>query len=106
MKANLLTNIPMSMPEEVFTDLVKTEHVRIERIISKGHVTPEGDWYDQDEHEWVMVVKGHAKLVFEEGLKEISLKEGDHINIPAHQRHRVSWTDPTQETIWLAVFYC
>ncbi|WEM44260.1 cupin domain-containing protein (plasmid) [Photobacterium sp. DA100] len=102
---NLFDTIPASLPEELFEDILKTSSMRIERIVSRGHTTPEGDWYDQDEGEWVMVVKGSARILFEEGMREISMAAGDHINIPAHQRHRVSWTDPEQETIWLAVFY-
>lgn len=101
---NLFSNIPANLPEEVFEDIIKTPDVRIERIISKGHTTPDNDWYDQDENEWVLVVKGEAKLLFDDE-RVVHLKEGDHVNIPAHQRHQVSWTDPNQETIWLAVFY-
>ncbi|ELR65543.1 Mannose-6-phosphate isomerase [Photobacterium marinum] len=101
---NLFSNIPAKLPEEVFEDIIKTPDVRIERIISKGHTTPNNEWYDQDENEWVLVVKGEAKLLFDDE-KEVHLKEGDHVNILAHQRHQVSWTDPNQETIWLAVFY-
>lgn len=102
---NLFGTIPTSLPDELFEDILKTDSVRVERIVSRGHITPEGDWYDQDEAEWVMVVKGSAKLLFEDGMREVSMEAGDHINIPSHQRHRVSWTDPDQDTIWLAVFY-
>jgi len=102
---NLFSQIPSALPEEIFQDLVNTDSVRIERIISKGHSTPCGDWYDQEENEWVLVVKGEAKLLFEEEMKVVHLKEGDYINIPANQRHQVTWTSPDEETIWLAVFY-
>lgn len=102
---NLFGNIPAELPEEVFEDIVNTPSVRIERIISKGHTTPTGEWYDQDEHEWVVVLKGEARIMFEDGCREVHLKEGDHLNILAHQRHQVSWTRPDKETIWLAVFY-
>ncbi|MGF1871021.1 cupin domain-containing protein [Photobacterium indicum] len=102
---SLLTDIPSTLPTEIFQDLVKTDSIRIERIISKGHSTPDSDWYDQTENEWVLVVKGEAKILFEKGMKEQHLKEGDYVNIPAHQRHKVSWTHPAEETIWLAVFY-
>jgi len=53
----------------------------------------------------VLVVKGEAKLLFEEEMKVVHLKDGDYINIPANQRHQVTWTSPDKETIWLAVFY-
>lgn len=105
MKNSIFADIPSELPDEFFDDIVKAPNVRIERIVSKGHITPSGDWYDQDENEWVMVVKGQAKLLFETDMNEVNLQEGEHINIPAHQRHRVTWTDPSQETVWLAVFY-
>lgn len=102
---NLFGQIPASLPEEICQDLVKTDSVRIERIISKGHTTPCGDWYDQAENEWVLVVQGAAELLFEENRRVVHLNEGDYINIPANQRHQVTWTSPEKETIWLAVFY-
>ena len=77
--------------------------VRIERIISHGHVSPEEFWYDQDQHEWVVVRKGAARLRFEDRMVE--MKPGDFINIPAHKRHRVECTTPDEPTIWLAVHY-
>ncbi|MGF1702172.1 cupin domain-containing protein [Photobacterium makurazakiensis] len=102
---NIFSNIPSQLPEEIFEDIVSTENVRIEKIVSKGHTTPAAEWYDQEESEWVMVLQGQAKILFEEGMREVVMQAGDHINIPAHQRHRVSWTKPDSETIWLAVFY-
>jgi len=100
-----MRNIPAELPEEVFEDIIKTSSVRIERIVSRGHTTPSDEWYDQDEHEWVLVVKGEARIRFDENCREVHLRDGDYINIPAHQRHQVSWTAPDTETIWLAVFY-
>ena len=78
--------------------------MRIERIISTGQKSPESGWYDQDDNEWVMVLKGAARLSFDDRTS-VHLREGDFINIPAHKRHRVDWTDPDKETIWLAVHY-
>ncbi|WP_228743135.1 cupin domain-containing protein [Marinobacter sp. F4218] len=89
---------------EVFEDLVHSSTVRIERIVSKGHSSPDKGWYDQDENEWVMVVEGKASLEFEDGSKS-ELSAGDYINIPAHLKHKVTWTDPDEITVWLAVFY-
>lgn len=89
---------------EVFEDIVRSPTVRIERIVSKGHTSPETGWYDQDENEWVMVVKGRATLEFEDGSR-CEMSAGDYVNIPAHIRHKVAWTDPDDITIWLAVFY-
>ncbi len=101
---NLFSNIPKNLDEEVLEQLVKSEHISIERIISKGHQSPQAGWYDQDKNEWVLVLSGKAILSFDEG-SDITLKKGDYINIPAHKKHKVKWTEPSAETIWLAIFY-
>jgi len=101
---NLFQNIPAELPEELSETLLEAKYVRIERIVSKGHCSPEGSWYDQDEDEWVVLLKGRAQLVIE-GVLAIEMEPGDTYNIPAHQRHRVEWTDGDSETIWLAIFY-
>jgi cupin 2 domain-containing protein len=100
---NLFNNIPADLPEEVTEALLASESVRIERIVSHGHASPQDFWYDQDQHEWVVVLSGSTKLRFEDATVE--MKPGDYINIPAHKRHRVEWTTPDEPTIWLAVFY-
>lgn len=101
---NIFENIPLKIEEEIFEKLLVNKNIRIERIISKGHVTKDDFWYDQDENEWVIVLQGEAKLLFEE-REEVLLKTGDYINIPLHVKHRVEWTNPEVNTIWLAVFY-
>lgn len=103
MTANLFDQLPSKLPEEPFNTLLDTGNVRIERIVSQGHASPEGFWYDQDEHEWVLVLRGAARLSVEGEIKE--LKQGDFLNILSHQKHRVEWTTPDEPTIWLAVFY-
>ncbi len=105
---NILDNIPTQISEEVFKNIFHTENIRMERIISKGQTTPEGEWYDQDKNEWVLIIKGKAKLLLEKqrGQTEdtiVVLNAGDYLNIPAHVRHRVTWTDEKRPTIWLAV---
>ncbi len=100
---NLLSNLPTNLPEELTMVLQDGNGVRIERIVSTSHKSPEGFWYDQPEHEWVMVLKGAARLQFEDRVVE--MKAGDWINIPAHKKHRVEWTSPDEPTVWLAVFY-
>ena len=62
---NLFSNIPDDLSNELLETLVDTDIVRIERIISHGHASPEGFWYDQEQHEWVAVLKGAARLRFE-----------------------------------------
>jgi len=101
---NIFDNIPNDLTNEAFSELLKTDTVNIERIISKGHKSPEAGWYDQSQGEWLMLIQGSATLVFED-QHEVELQAGDHLNIPAHQKHKVSWTDPNVETIWLAVHY-
>jgi cupin 2 domain-containing protein len=100
---DLWAEIPESLPQELITTLVRAAHVRIERIVSQGHASPADFWYDQDEHEFVLLVQGAARLRFEDSLLE--LHPGDWIEIPAHRRHRVEWTAPDEKTVWLAVFY-
>ena len=100
---NIFDELPQHLPKEVVQTLIRAADVRIERIISMGHATPLDFWYDQAQHEWVIVLKGAARLQFEDGLVE--LKPGDFINIPAHTKHRVEWTTPDEPTIWLAVHY-
>jgi cupin 2 domain-containing protein len=77
--------------------------VRIVRIASHGHASTDGFWYDQQQHEWVVVLKGAARLRCEDGTVE--MKTGDFVNIPAHQKHRVEWTTPGEPIVWLAVHY-
>lgn len=102
---NIFSKIPAFPPQEILEELVCAGGTKIERIISRGHTTPEGTWYDQETSEWVMVVQGSARLRFEEDDAVLSMQAGDWITIPAHVKHRVEWTDPDQETIWLAVHY-
>ncbi len=102
---NIFSGIPLDLgKEEFFELLVKNDTVMIERIISKGQKSPESDWYDQEKNEWVMVLRGKAVLSFDDQTS-VQLNEGDFINISAHKKHRVAWTDPENETIWLAVHY-
>lgn len=102
---NLFSGIPAELPQELIDELVVQPSVRIERIVSKGHVSPDGFWYDQAEHEWVVLLQGEALLQLEGETGSIRLKPGMYINLPAHCKHRVEWTHPEIETVWLAVFY-
>ena len=102
---SLLSDIPVALPDDLLETLVDAESVRIERIVSHGHASPEGFWYDQEQHEWVLLVKGAARLRFEGDGRPIVMKPGDFVNIPAHKRHRVEWATPDEPTVWLAVHY-
>ncbi|WP_432468060.1 cupin domain-containing protein [Agarivorans sp. Z349TD_8] len=102
--ANIFSGIAEDFQQEQFSDLLERPNIRIERIVSFGHRSPEQGWYDQAEHEWVMVLEGSASLLFEDGHEQ-HLNKGDYFNIPAHVRHKVSQTAADRPTIWLAVFY-
>ncbi len=102
---NILKNIPGNIPEELIETIAENENVRIERIISNGHASPPGFWYDQDQNEYVLLLKGSAALLFEGETDVLVMKPGDYIDIPAHMRHRVEWTATDKKTIWLTVFY-
>lgn len=101
---NLFAEIPGMIPEELIQTLIDAEGIRIERIVSMGHASPEGFWYDQEASEWVLLMKGAARLRFD-GEEPIELRPGAFVNIPARRRHRVEWTTPGEPTIWLAVHY-
>jgi cupin 2 domain-containing protein len=101
-RRNLLDRIG-DLPVELTEQLLSCGNVRIERIVSRGHASPRGFWYDQEEDEWVAVLSGGARLAVEgDGVREMG--PGDWAWLPAHLRHRVEWTDPEVETVWLAVF--
>lgn len=102
--SNLFTNIPANLSEELFTLMAEGENVRVERIVSKGHSSPASGWYDQPDNEWVVVLRGEAKISFESG-KTVHLKAGDYLDIPAHTKHAVVWTKADLETVWLAIHY-
>jgi cupin 2 domain-containing protein len=103
MPTNLFTDLPRDPPEELFTALVQAPRVRIERIVSHGHKSPDGVWYDQLTSEWVLVLQGAAKIEFAD--RTVEMGPGDYLDIPAHRKHRVAWTTPDEHTIWLAVHY-
>ena len=102
---NLFDNLPTDRAVELVQFLREAPGIRIERIVSRGQSSPDGFWYDQPRHEFVVVLRGAAQLRFEDGEGPIELTAGSYLDIPAHQRHRVEWTDPSQPTIWLAVHY-
>lgn len=105
LSGNFFQRVPERLEEEEFLTLAQGGGCRVERIVSTGQSSPEGFWYDQEEHEWVMVLKGRAGLEFEgeDGVTELG--PGDFRNIPAHCRHRVAWTSSDEPTVWIAVFY-
>lgn len=108
MLTNLFALIPADLPAELTEVLLTGKGLRVERIVSRGHCSPPGFWYDQSEHEWVLLVQGAARLRISAGNGAEQLRElraGDFVHLPAQVRHRVDWTPPDEDTIWLAVFY-
>ena len=101
---NLFADIPADLPEELVEILAESGGVRIERIVSQGHASPPAGWYDQEDHEFVVLLSGGATLEFENGTM-VSMKPGDWRIIEAHSRHRVAWTEESGHSVWLAVFY-
>ena len=102
---NLLRDLPDASGAEVTETLVVRPGLRIERIVSFGQASPPGFWYDQKDAEWVLLLAGAARLRFADEPEERLLGPGDWVEIAAHRRHRVEWTDPARPTVWLAVFY-
>lgn len=100
---SLLADVPNRLEAERFDQLLKVGDVRIERIVSTGQSTPAGEWLDQAWDEWVLLVSGAAEILLKEEDAPRPLKPGDYLFIPAHVRHRVTWTTPDQPTIWLAI---
>ena len=87
---NFFADIPIPLHAELFTTLLEAADLRIERIVSHGHASPEGFWYDRDRHECIVVLKGAARLRFDDAT--VGMKPGDFVNIPAHKKHRLEWT--------------
>jgi cupin 2 domain-containing protein len=103
---NIFSGFPETgMKEEISEALLDARAFRLERILSAGQRTPPGEWYDQNTNEWVIVLSGEAGLLFEGEAEAYVMRPGDFVHIPAHQRHRVEWTDPDQKTVWLALHY-
>ena len=106
MNGNLFAGIDEEKrDEELLTTLAERPGGRIERIVSTGQASPPGFWYDQDWGEWVVLLTGAARLRLAEEAEARRLAPGDWVDIPAHCRHRVEWTDPDRPTVWLAVHY-
>jgi cupin 2 domain-containing protein len=103
--AALLADLPDVLPEERFETLWETPSFRLERILSHGQATPEGDWYDQAWDEWVLLLQGAARLVVEGQPDPVVLRPGAALWLPAHCRHRVEWTPADRVTVWLALHY-
>jgi len=105
MSSNLFSELPSAANAEAFEQLLATPNLRIERIVSLGQASPPGFWYDDPDGEWVVLLAGEARLLIEGEASSRTLKPGDWVDLPPHCRHRVEWTSPDRETVWLAVHY-
>ena len=101
---NIFNNLPIDQSQEEITTLLSSGTLRIERIVSNGQCSPPDFWYDQEEHEWVLVLSGQGDIEYPD-KKRITLSPGDHLHIPPRVRHRVCQTSQEVPTIWLAVFW-
>jgi len=99
---NLLRTAHDPADREHIHSLLANDALRIEQIVSYGHPSPAGFWYDQLDPEWVLLVQGAATLSFE-GEGDVSLTAGDYLLIPAHRRHRVD--SVSADARWLAVHF-
>jgi len=102
---NLFVGLPAALAAEDFATLVAAGTMRLVRVVSTGQATPPGEWYDQKDHEWVVVLRGRAGLRLEAEASVRTLGPGDYVHIPAGARHRVEWTAPGEPTVWLALHH-
>jgi len=105
MVTNLLANLPSGADTELVEILLQNRHLKLERITSRGDCARPDHWYDQDWHEWVLLLQGSATLAIAGQHQPVTLVPGDSIFLPAHRRHAVTWTDPRVETLWLALHF-
>jgi len=102
---NLLAGVPFGAGDEIFTPLLQRPGLRVDRIVSNGQATPPGEWQDNPEGEWVVLLVGSAELHFDGSPAPYVMLPGAWVHIPAHCRHRIEWTDQQQATVWLAIHY-
>ena len=104
-QGNLFASLPDAGDGERFETLFANAACRVERIVSCGHASPPGFWYEQAAAEWVVLLAGEALLRFEDESEARRLRAGDWLLIEAMRRHRVEWTAPATPTVWLAVHH-
>lgn len=102
---NLFTATPVASAAEFVEALAAGRTFRMERIVSKGHITPPYEWYDQEQDEWVALLSGAATIRFDSPEELIELLPGDYLLIPARRRHRVEFTSLTEPSVWLAIHF-
>ncbi len=87
---------------EFFETLLKFSGTgRVERIYSEPY--SDGQWYDQDEDEFVLLLSGESVLEFADSSK-LELGAGDWLVIDRRTAHRVVRTSDNPRCVWLTVF--
>lgn len=100
---NIFSHIAETGEEEQFNLLLKSPNCRIDRIVSAGHSSPKGFWYDQENDEFILLVQGEATIEFEDrGM--VTMKAGDYLLIPQGCKHRLENSSVDPVCIWLCVF--
>ena len=102
---NLLASPCPEDGQERSTVLFQSSQWRLECIHSCNASSPTDGWYDQRAMEWVLLLRGSARLQFEDEPQARDLCVGDALLIKPHRRHRVVATDPAPGTLWLALFW-
>lgn len=102
---NLFSELPPSSEAEAFLELLSKPGFEIQRIVSYGDASSPGFWYDPPNGEWILLLRGEARIRFEDEAEPLAMKPGDYVDIAPHRRHRIDWTDPSVPTVWLAVHY-
>lgn len=100
-QTNLFSSPCPASGSERIDILAQGSHWRLELIHSCNTAS---DWYDQEDQEWVLLLRGSACLQFEDEPDHRDLCVGDLLSIAPHRRHRVVSTDPAPGTLWLALF--
>lgn len=114
MKKNILRDVNPALIESV----IETKDLRIERVVSHGQVSSPASYCEPIANQFVLLLEGQARLEVEKEKvgsmprggrllenKKVNLIPGDYISIPQHTRHRVDWTSPDEETVWLSVYF-
>jgi cupin 2 domain-containing protein len=99
---NFFKSEPGESGQERIETVLSAEALRIEQIVSRGQSSPAGFWYDQENPEWVILLKGSATLQIE-GEADVELSAGDYLLVPARLRHRVQ--SVSEDAVWLAVHF-
>ena len=97
--ANLFDYELPELDSENFVTLLENPNAVIKRIVSNTLKTPQ-EFLDEIKDEWVIVLKGCAKLEIN-GIVH-KLKAGDSLFIPANTKHTLLKTKKV--VVWLAVY--